>query len=66
MARVRKDRFAPWREECGVPRPAVLPDSGPDRGHTHPGGTMARKLMLDPESLSIESFDSGNADDMHG
>jgi len=27
---------------------------------------MTRKLTLDPESLSIESFESGNADDAHG
>ncbi|HEX6372481.1 MAG TPA: hypothetical protein VF006_26410 [Longimicrobium sp.] len=27
---------------------------------------MTRKLRLDPESLSIESFESGNAADAHG
>jgi hypothetical protein len=27
---------------------------------------MTRKLKLDPESLSIESFESGNADKAHG
>ena len=27
---------------------------------------MTRKLRLDPESLSIESFEAGNAADAHG
>ncbi len=27
---------------------------------------MTRKLALDPESLSIESFESGNAAETHG
>jgi hypothetical protein len=27
---------------------------------------MTRKLTLDPESLSIESFESGNAAESHG
>ncbi|HEX2078826.1 MAG TPA: hypothetical protein VHG08_13980 [Longimicrobium sp.] len=27
---------------------------------------MIRKLTLDPESLSVESFESGNADDVQG
>ena len=27
---------------------------------------MTRKLTLDPESLSIESFESGNAAEAHG
>ncbi|HEV7587955.1 MAG TPA: hypothetical protein VGO40_07465 [Longimicrobium sp.] len=27
---------------------------------------MTRKLTLDPESLSIESFESGNAAETHG
>jgi hypothetical protein len=44
---------------------AVLPERA-EPLHTHPGGNMPRKLTLEPEALSIESFESGKAEEMHG
>src|SRR3982751_324294 len=61
------DRIAPWREECGVIRSAVPPEWSDRTAVTRTrGGIMTRKLTLEPESLSVESFESGEAADLQG